>query len=97
MGNAWLAGFAEGDLDGNPSAGDADIFLAKFKVDLEDLRRRMAHIYIMYIYIYICVCVTCSSIYIDIYIYIQEYILTVQTWELLIGFASLLRWATINL
>lgn len=30
-GNAFLAGFVEGHLDGNPSAGDADIFLAKFK------------------------------------------------------------------
>ena len=59
-GNAFLAGFVEGHLDGNPSAGDADIFLAKFKVeDLEDLLGNNGS----YVYIYICV-------YIIIYIVI---------------------------
>jgi hypothetical protein len=51
-GNAFLAGFVEGHLDGNPSAGDADIFLAKFKVeDLEDLLGNNGS----YVYIYICI------------------------------------------
>ena len=53
-GNAFLAGFVEGDLDGNPSAGDADMFLAKFKVeDLEDLLGNNGSYICLYIYIII--------------------------------------------
>ena len=30
VGNAWVAGYTLGSLDGNPNAGASDIFLMKF-------------------------------------------------------------------